>query len=95
MTPDLVFPKLRLAVLGGGCFGHACPLHATQPRNHAAFWRKKLAANQARDRKVNRALRAAGWRVLHIWEHELAKCGLRDEQRGELRLLAKLRRTFG
>lgn len=36
------------------------------------FWRRKLAANKARDRKVNRTLRAAGWRVLRIWEHELA-----------------------
>ena len=72
VRPDFVFPKLRLAVFVDGCFWHACPIHATKPRNNAAFWRKKLAANKARDRKVNRALRAAGWRVLRIWEHELA-----------------------
>ena len=88
VRPDFVFPKLRLAVFVDGCFWHACPHHATQPRNHAVFWRKKLAANRARDRRVNRALRAAGWRVLRIWEHELAR------QR-EARLTARLLRFLG
>ena len=88
VRPDFVFPKRRLAVFVDGCFWHACPRHATQPRNHAAFWRKKLAANRARDRRVNRALRAAGWRVLRIWEHELVR------QR-EARLVARLRLFLG
>jgi DNA mismatch endonuclease (patch repair protein) len=83
VRPDFVFPKLRLAVFVDGCFWHACPLHATQPRNHAAFWRKKLAANQARDRRVNRALRRAGWRVLRIWEHELRQNRKRKAESGE------------
>ena len=86
--PDFVFPKLRLAVFVDGCFWHGCPIHATKPRNNAAFWRKKLAANRARDRKVNRTLRAAGWRVVRLWEHDLAK-------RNERRLAARLRRDFG
>ena len=73
VRPDFVFPKLRLALFVDGCFWHACPRHATKPRNNAAFWRKKLAANQARDRLVTRALRQRGWRVLRIWEHELAR----------------------
>jgi DNA mismatch endonuclease (patch repair protein) len=88
VRPDFVFPKLRLAVFVDGCFWHACPRHATQPRNNAAFWRKKLAANRARDRRVNRALRVAGWRVLRIWEHELAR------QR-EARLVTRLLRFLG
>jgi DNA mismatch endonuclease (patch repair protein) len=87
VKPDFVFPKLRLAVFVDGCFWHGCPLHATQPRNNAAFWRKKLTANQARDRKVNRALRAAGWRVWRIWEHELARKNPRSLDR-------RLRRVF-
>ena len=85
--PDFVFPKLRLAVFVDGCFWHACPLHSTKPRNNATFWRKKLAANRSRDRKVNRTLRAAGWRVLRIWEHELAR------QR-EARLVTRLRKAL-
>lgn len=70
------------------CFWHACPIHATRPRNNAAFWRQKLAANRARDREVNRVLRAAGWRVLRIWEHELAR-------KREARLVWRLRQIVG
>ena len=73
VRPDFVFPKLRLAVFVDGCFWHGCPKHATQPKGNAAFWRKKFAANQTRDRLVTRTLRRAGWRVLRIWEHELAR----------------------
>lgn len=29
--------------------------------------------NKRRDQLVNRTLRAQGWRVLRIWEHELEK----------------------
>jgi hypothetical protein len=47
--------------------------HATQPKNNRAFWQRKLAANKTRDRVVTRTLRAQGWRVLRIWEHELQK----------------------
>jgi len=43
------------------------------PVNNRAFWKKKLSANKARDRFVNRELRRKKWRVVRIWEHELAK----------------------
>ena len=86
--PDFVFPKLKLAVFVDGCFWHGCPRHFIQPRNHAAFWRKKIAANRARDRLVTRTLRAMGWTVLRIWEHELTK-------RNERRLLGRLRMAMG
>jgi len=69
--PDFVFNELKVAVFVDGCFWHGCPKHATKPRNNAAFWRKKLAANKARDQLVVRTLRRAGWRVLRVWEHEL------------------------
>lgn len=87
VRPDFVFPKRRLAVFVDGCFWHACPIHATKPRHNAAFWRKKLAANKARDRKVNRTLRAAGWRVLRLWEHEFAR-------KREARLAAKFHKAL-
>lgn len=83
--PDFVFPKLRLAVFADGCFWHSCPKHATKPKNNAAFWRKKLAANKARDKLVTRTLRKSGWRVLRLWEHELR---LHDRDR----IMKRLRR---
>jgi DNA mismatch endonuclease (patch repair protein) len=85
---DFVFPRPKVAVFVDGCFWHGCPQHATKPRHNAAFWRKKLAGNKARDRRVTRTLRRAGWRVLRLWEHELAR-------KRELRLAARLRCVLG
>ena len=87
VRPDFVFPKLRLTVFVDGCFWHGCPLHGTKPKNNAAFWRKKFVANKARDQLVTRTLRRNGWRVLRIWEHELAR-------KREARLVARLRRAL-
>ena len=81
--PDFVFPKLETAVFVDGCFWHGCPRHATRPKTNAAFWRKKIATNKARDRRVNRLLRHLGWTVLRIWEHELSR-------KNETRLLRRL-----
>jgi DNA mismatch endonuclease (patch repair protein) len=72
VRPDFIFPKSRTAVFVDGCFWHGCPRHGTQPAGNRAFWRNKFARNRARDRRVTRALRRANWRVLRIWEHELA-----------------------
>ncbi|MEO7415163.1 MAG: hypothetical protein ABIZ81_17610 [Opitutaceae bacterium] len=66
--PDFVFPKFNLAVFVDGCFWHGCPKHGTSPKAKAAFWLAKISGNQARDRKVNRLLRAKGWKVLRIWD---------------------------
>lgn len=73
VKPDFVFPKARLVVFVDGCFWHGCPRHATQPKNNAAFWRDKIAANQLRDRRVTRLLRSRGWSVCRIWECRLKK----------------------
>ena len=71
--PDFVFPKSRLVVFVDDCFwhGHAC----LKPRDSLkkGFWKEKIDHNQARDKKVNRALRKEGWRVVRIWECEIEK----------------------
>jgi len=54
-----------------GYFWHNCPRHCDQPANNRASWQAKLLANRKRDRLVGRTLRAKGWRVLRIWEHDL------------------------
>ena len=75
VRPDFVFPIERVVVFVDGCFWHGCPLHATQPKDNRAFWWNKIRTNQARDRRVHRALRAKGWKVLRIWEHALKRVG--------------------
>ena len=87
VRPDFVFKEARLALFVDGCFWHGCPKHATKPKNNRAFWRRKLAANKARDRLVNLALRRAGWRVLRVWEHELAK-------KNEAKLMRKIQKAL-
>jgi DNA mismatch endonuclease (patch repair protein) len=71
--PDFIFRRARLAIFVDGCFWHCCPKHCKMPTGNRAFWEKKLAANRARDRRVNSKLRRLGWRVMRIWEHDLAK----------------------
>lgn len=71
--PDFVFRSARLALFVDGCFWHGCPKHSTMPVNNRAFWLRKLSANKVRDRLVTLQLRASGWRVLRIWEHELVR----------------------
>ncbi len=61
-----------------------CPRHATWPKNRAAFWLAKITDNKTRDRRVNRALRARGWTVARVWEHELRR-------KDEARLVRRLR----
>jgi len=85
--PDFVFLKPKLAVFVDGCFWHSCPKHATQPASNRAFWKKKLTRNKVRDEFVKRTLRARGWRILRIWQHELTR-------KNESRLLRKIHRAL-
>ena len=68
--PDLVLVARRVAVFVEGCFWHGCPRHARPPRTNSEFWSAKIAANRRRDRRQARRLRAAGWHVVRVWEHE-------------------------
>jgi DNA mismatch endonuclease, patch repair protein len=73
--PDFVFRGERIAVFVDGCFWHCCPKpkHAPMPKNRAEWWAAKLNRNKERDRLVARTLRKQGWRVIRIWECDLAK----------------------
>ena len=86
-SPDFVFMKPRVAVFVDGCFWHGCPKHATQPMTNREFWIAKLERNKARDRLVTRQLKACGWRVLRIWQHELTR-------NSEHRLLQRINRVI-
>jgi DNA mismatch endonuclease (patch repair protein) len=68
--PDVVFPKVKVAVYLDGCFWHRCPDHGSTPASNNAYWAPKLDHNVARDRRVDAALSADGWIVVRIWEHE-------------------------
>jgi DNA mismatch endonuclease (patch repair protein) len=73
--PDIVLRRYRLAVFVHGCYWHlhrGCPA-GRLPTGNREFWRKKLTGNRARDRRNERELIAAGWRVVTIWECEIER----------------------
>jgi DNA mismatch endonuclease (patch repair protein) len=67
---DIVFPRARIAVFVDGCFWHWCEEHAHLPKANVTLWRMKLLANRQRDAHHDAVLRAEGWKVLRVWEHE-------------------------
>jgi DNA mismatch endonuclease (patch repair protein) len=69
-TPDLVFPKHRMALFVHGCFWHRhSNCHkASFPKSRVAFWAAKFARNVARDQEVEQKLKSMNWRTLTIWE---------------------------
>jgi DNA mismatch endonuclease (patch repair protein) len=76
--PDLVFPRHHAVILVHGCFwhGHNCPLFKL-PATRPEFWAAKITGNQERDQRAAKALQAAGWRVLTVWECSLKGTGRR------------------
>jgi len=70
-NPDFLFPERKLAVFVDGCFWHGCPKCGHLPKTNAKFWEEKILRNKKRDRANSRKLRAGGFAVLRLWEHEL------------------------
>lgn len=83
-SPDLVFPKEKVAVFLDGCFWHGHPTKCRMPRANRAYWEGKIARNVARDRRITRILRDKGWKVIRIWEDVVE----------EPRTLARLRKAL-
>lgn len=67
--PDLVFARAKVVVFVDGDFWHGWRFprwkHKLGP-----YWRKKIEGNRRRDQRTFRELRADGWLVIRIWEHE-------------------------
>ena len=72
-SPDIVLPKYRVAIFVHGCFWHrhAGCRYATTPASNAERWMLKFDANTERDARKEAMLRAAGWKVMVVWECEL------------------------
>jgi DNA mismatch endonuclease (patch repair protein) len=67
---DVVLRGSRVAVSVHGCFWHRCPEHFHAPKANAAWWEAKFDSIVARDADTERQLRAAGWLLVLVWEHE-------------------------
>ena len=72
--PDLAFVSRRKVIFVHGCFwhGHSCR-YGHLPKSRLNYWRPKIAANKARDRRQAARLMKDGWSVLTIWQCQLKK----------------------
>ncbi|MFC1575529.1 very short patch repair endonuclease [Gemmatimonadota bacterium] len=77
-TPDIVLPKYRTVVFVNGCFwhGHSGCRRSSLPSTNREFWKRKIHRNKERDASVVSKLRAIGWKVVIVWECEIAEGGL-------------------
>ena len=78
--PDVVLKRWNAAVFVNGCFWHRHPRcrYASMPSSNVAFWRTKFRQNVLRDRRSQKALVDAGWRVFVVWECEVTDARIRQ-----------------
>ena len=73
--PDMKLTKYAVVIQVHGCFWHRhsrCK-YSTSPASHVEMWQTRFADNVKRDKRTNKLLNAADWRVIVIWE-----CGLKS-----------------
>jgi DNA mismatch endonuclease (patch repair protein) len=73
--PDVVIPRLRVAVFVHGCFWHGCRRCARnlKPATNSRYWEAKIAINRERDERNRVALAELGYEVVTLWECELGE----------------------
>jgi DNA mismatch endonuclease (patch repair protein) len=71
-TPDIVFPKAKVAVFVDGDFWHGYRFPQWE-FTMSYFWRTKIRKNRDRDRKNFAKLRKMGWRVIRLWKHQVKR----------------------
>lgn len=72
--PDIVLPKYKTVIFVHGCFWHrheGCK-RAAIPKTRQEYWLPKLERNIMNDKKHAGELASAGWKVIVIWECEIA-----------------------
>ena len=71
-TPDIVFPKEKIAIFVHGCFWHQhgnCSF--PKPPSIPKSWREKFIKNNQRDLDNLSKLRNLGWNPIVLWECRL------------------------
>lgn len=72
-TPDIVFPKQKMAIFVHRCFWHSHDCKkGTIPKANRAFWLAKFEANGLRDQRNIASIKAIGYRPLVLCVRETA-----------------------
>jgi DNA mismatch endonuclease Vsr len=74
--PDFVLVQHRIAIFCDSEFWHGYRWGKRRRAEHKAnqtYWFSKIERNRARDRLVNRRLRAQGWEVFRFWERQITR----------------------
>ncbi|WP_249139109.1 very short patch repair endonuclease [Actibacterium sp. MT2.3-13A] len=66
--PDIVLPRYHAVIQVHGCYWHGHDCLGRSPKTNKSYWGPKISRNRERDALNTSALRAAGWRVLIVWE---------------------------
>jgi DNA mismatch endonuclease, patch repair protein len=69
--PDVALPRKKKAIFIDGGFWHGWKFEERKAKLPREYWVEKISKNIQRDRKNRSELRAAGWSVLRIWDHDL------------------------
>lgn len=71
-SPDILFPKERIAVFCDGDFWHGRDWpelqRKLQRRANPSYWIPKIKSNIHRDESQTAKLRELGWTVVRVWE---------------------------
>ena len=73
--PDIVLTKYKTIIFVDGELWHGYNWGAKKKKIKAnrSYWIPKIEKNILRDKKNNRLLKRAGWRVFRFWQHEIEK----------------------
>ena len=71
--PDISIKKYKIAIFADGDFWHGWNWEEEQQRikSHRDYWIPKIERNMQKDIEVNFALKALGYTVIRVWEHEI------------------------
>ncbi len=72
--PDIILPKYHTAIFVHGCFwhGHADCKDFAPPKTRTEWWLNKINGNKKKDIDNVTQLEKLGWKVIVVWECELA-----------------------
>lgn len=75
--PDIALVRQRVAIFCDGDFWHGRRWAERRKKlargANARYWIPKIEKNIQRDRAITRLLRRLGWKVVRVWESDVAR----------------------